>query len=131
METAPVSALEIRRVDAASAARARRWCAWVLELAGVEQDTADAVVLAVSELVTNVYLHTDSPRALVSVELVDASVRLVVHDDAQPADWQQPGGLDEHGRGLILVRALAADFHVDRHQHGTTITALIPHGTGV
>lgn len=131
LDTRPVFALEIRTVDAGSPGRARRWLAWVLETARVAQDVIDSAVLAVSELATNALLHTDSPRILVSAEVVDVGVRLVVHDDQDdPAQdlhtVETPGGLAEHGRGLILVRALAADLRVEQHQHGTTITALIP-----
>lgn len=126
LDTRPVYALEIRTVDAGSPGRARRWAAWCLEAAAVQQETLDAVVLAVSELVTNVYRHSDSPRVLVSLDVTEVGVRLVVHDDAAPADWQQPdSGLAERGRGLILVQALA-EVDVDRHALGTTVTALIP-----
>lgn len=121
-------ALEIRAAGTDSPIRARHWLAWILEAAGIDQDTIDSAVLAVSELVTNVVVHTDSPRILVSAQLVDGGVRLVVHDDAAPADdWALSGGhLDERGRGLVIVQALAAEFQVDRHPFGTTVTALIP-----
>jgi anti-sigma regulatory factor (Ser/Thr protein kinase) len=132
LDTRPVYALEIRTVDAGSPGRARRWAAWCLEAAAARQDTVDAVVLAVSELVTNVYRHSDSPRLLVSLDVTGDGVRLVVHQDAPATDWQQPtGDLAESGRGLILVRALAEQLEVDTDAFGTTVTALIPYaGTG-
>lgn len=125
---APVYALEIRAAGTGSPTRARHWLAWVLEAAGTTQDTIDASVLAVSELVTNAVIHTDSARILVSAELVEDGVRLVVHDDAAPLDgWQSPRGvLDERGRGLVIVQALATELTIDRHAAGTTVTAVIP-----
>lgn len=128
LDNRPVYALEVRTVDAGTPGRARRWLAWVLEAAAVPQDTIDAAVLTVSELTTNSFRHTDSERVLVGVELLATGVRLAVHDDGTRLDWQTgAGGLDEHGRGLTLVRALAARLEVDRHAHGTTVTAVIPY----
>lgn len=125
----PTFALELRTVDATSARRARHWAGWILE-GLVPQDALDAVLLAASELVTNAYRHTDSQRALVSVQVLDAAVRLIVHDDAAPVDDSQApaGGLAEHGRGLILVQALAEQLDITTHAAGTTVSALIPTG---
>ena len=131
-ETRPVFVLEIRAADDASPRRARHWLAWVLEADGVSQDTVDTAVLVASELVTNAAIHAGG-RVLVSAQLLEAGLRLVVHDDAPAADWQQPGGTTaERGRGLVIVAALAEQFEVDRHAHGVTVTALIPFaGIGV
>lgn len=124
---APVYALEIRAAGTESPTRARHWLAWVLEAAGIAQDTIDAAVLAVSELVTNAVVHTDTARILVSAELAEDGIRLVVHDDAAPLDgWQRPSGvLAERGRGLVIVQALAAELTIDRHAAGTSVTAVI------
>lgn len=124
----PVYAIEISNADTNSPARARHWLAWVLEATGLSQDTVDAALLTASELVTNAVVHTDSPRILVSAEVVDGGVRLVVHDDATESEpWDVPGErLDERGRGLVIVRALATEFRIDRHAAGTTVSALIP-----
>lgn len=119
--------LEIRATGTGSPARARRWLAWVLEVAAVPQDTIDAAVLAVSELVTNAVVHTDSARILVSARVAEAGVRLVVHDDTPAPDWTASGGLlAEHGRGLVIVHALAAELDITTGQAGTTVTAVIP-----
>ncbi len=122
----PTFALELRTVDATSAGRARHWAGWIRE-GLVPQDTLDAVLLAASELVTNAYRRTDSQRVLVSVQVLDAAVRLIVHDDAAPVDdWRAPaGGLGEHGRGLILVQALATELDITTDAAGTTVSALI------
>ena len=122
---APAFALEIRSADANSPRRSRHWLAWVLEAAHVAQDTVDTAVLVASELVTNATVHAGG-RVLVCAQLLEAGVCLVVHDDQAVTDWQEPGGeSDEHGRGLVIVHALA-DVDIATHAGGTTVTALIP-----
>lgn len=123
---APAYALEIRHADTTSPGRARRWLGWVLEVAGVAQGAVEAAVLAVSELVTNSALHAGG-RVLVSAEVVEAGVRLVVHDSGTDT-WSSPSAEDlpEHGRGLVIVEAVAAEFDIASDAFGTTVTALIP-----
>jgi anti-sigma regulatory factor (Ser/Thr protein kinase) len=123
---APAYALEIRRADTTSPTRARRWLAWVLEAASIAQDTVEACVLAVSELVTNSALHAGG-RVLVSAEVVEAGVRLVVHDSGTEV-WSATAAeeLPEHGRGLLIVEAVASDLDIASDAFGTTVTALIP-----
>jgi anti-sigma regulatory factor (Ser/Thr protein kinase) len=73
----------------------------------------DDIELAVSELATNALIHTAGP---VRVRLAhrDGTVRLDVADTSphQPAP-AAPGAEAEHGRGLILVAALAARMRVE------------------
>jgi anti-sigma regulatory factor (Ser/Thr protein kinase) len=128
LDAPPVYALEIARPDTGSAHRARHWLGWVLEVAHLPQATVDAAILAASELVTNAVLHAARGRVLVSAQPTETGVRLVVHNDETTAgDWQ-PGGdaLADHGRGLVIVRALASEFAVTTGHDGTTVTALIP-----
>lgn len=124
----PAYALEIRAADDTAPYRARRWVAWLLESADVSQDTIDTVLLAVSELVTNAVVHGRvGGRVLVSAQVLDAGVRLVVHDDAPVVDWQEPGGLeDERGRGVLIVEAIAVELTITTDVSGTTVDALIP-----
>ena len=127
LDAAPAYALEIRTSDAGSPHRARHWLAWLLEIGRVAQDVIDTAVLAASELVTNAAVHAGG-RVMVSAQVTDAGVRLVVHDDAPATDWHQPeGGLAEHGRGLVIVEALAGgELDITAGPCGTTVTALIP-----
>jgi anti-sigma regulatory factor (Ser/Thr protein kinase) len=128
LDAATAYALEIRTSDAGSPYRARHWLAWLLEIGRVTQDVIDSAVLAASELVTNALMHAGG-RVLVSAQVTEAGVRLVVHDDAPATEWHEPeGGLAEHGRGLILVRALATQLDITTGHDGTTVTALIPDG---
>lgn len=126
LDARPTFALEIRAADTNAPRRARHWLAWVLEAEHLPQDMLDTVLLVMSELVTNATVHAGG-RILVSSQITADGVLLVVHDDMPVADeWQQPGSdLDEHGRGLVIVEALA-EVDIDRHAHGVTVTALIP-----
>lgn len=95
-----------------SARAARQWAKRCL--AGCP--SADEVMLAVTELVTNSVRHSRSglrPGGMIRVRLSAAAgawVRIEVRDDgpaATAAAAPDPGGLSEYGRGLQMVRALA------------------------
>ncbi|MEV0473322.1 ATP-binding protein [Streptomyces prunicolor] len=79
----------------------------------------DTARLLVSEIVTNVNLHTDSLAVRLEVVLRHDRLRVSVYDDAPDADPQQkPGGTcdayEESGRGLLLLTGLARDWGVRR-----------------
>ncbi|MFC9914170.1 SpoIIE family protein phosphatase [Streptomyces sp. NPDC127197] len=89
---------------------ARRFTARTLRRWKVEEG-ADAVLLVVSELVTNALVHTGGP---VHVDLILRGDRLRVSvNDASPrapakpviVDWESTGG-----RGLLLVEAMSESF---------------------
>ena len=91
---------------AESAALTRGFAAGVLEGAGW-RDQVDTAVLLVSELVTNAVRHAHGPCALV-VNVAGDDVELAVEDgDPQAPVARDAQGLEESGRGLLLVRALA------------------------
>ncbi|WP_079024336.1 ATP-binding protein [Streptomyces scabiei] len=80
---------------------------------GADCDTAE---LLTAELVANAIEHAagDGPIELV-VELVPTGCKVEVHDPdpAPPGDLTTPGHIDpdpwqEHGRGLLLIRALSS-----------------------
>lgn len=123
---APAYALELRHADTTSPRRVRHWLGWCLELAGVAQSAVETALLAASELVTNSVLHAGG-RVLVSAEVVEAGVRLVVHDSGTEI-WSATSAeeLPEHGRGLLIVEAVASDLDIASDAFGTTVTALIP-----
>lgn len=90
---------------------------------GTPAETAEAVVLVVSELVTNAVRHASSapgreialrlsrtPDRLIRVEVSDASNTLPRPRPATPDD--------ESHRGLPLVAALATRHGVTRRRHG-------------
>jgi anti-sigma regulatory factor (Ser/Thr protein kinase) len=91
---------------AESAVLTRGFTAGVLEGAGW-RDQVDTAVLLVSELVTNAVRHARGPCALV-VTFGDESVELCVEDgDPRMPAPRAAGGLDESGRGFVLIGALA------------------------
>ncbi len=110
----------------------RRWLAGLLPGA---RERDDAIVVAV-ELVTNAIRHTASGRGgLVMVEVTWCGpvLRVAVADDGAAAGPRltgrpaclaaDPAGLAECGRGLHLVRALAAGTGVCGDQRGRLVWA--------
>lgn len=89
---------------------ARRFTARTLRRWKV-QEAADAVLLVVSELVTNALVHTQGPVRL-DLVLRGDRVRVSVSDSSPRApakpvivDWEATGG-----RGLLLVEAMSDAF---------------------
>jgi anti-sigma regulatory factor (Ser/Thr protein kinase) len=79
-------------------------------------DVSDAVALVVAELAANAVTHGRVPGRdfELRLSLVGGSVRVEVTDTHSgvpslpgPGGVERPGFLDEHGRGLVLVAALA------------------------
>ncbi|MFE6662949.1 ATP-binding protein [Streptomyces sp. NPDC057697] len=71
----------------------------------------DDARLCVSEVVSNAYCHTDSPQVRVEVTVDHRQMTVYVTDD-DPGSTPCPRTAvrpdrDEHGRGLLLVDALA------------------------
>jgi anti-sigma regulatory factor (Ser/Thr protein kinase) len=92
-----------------SAALTRGFTAGVLHGAGWGAQVETAVLL-VSELVTNVVRHARGPCALV-VSFSEDAVELSVEDgDPWMPSARLAGALDEDGRGLLLLGALAQDW---------------------
>jgi serine phosphatase RsbU (regulator of sigma subunit)/PAS domain-containing protein len=98
--------------DAQSPALARGFVAGLLEGVGW-LDAVDTAALLVSELVTNALSHGHAPCSLrvqflepdtleVSVQDADATLPTLVHPDR----------MSEHGRGMLLVDALAARWGI-------------------
>jgi anti-sigma regulatory factor (Ser/Thr protein kinase) len=107
--SAPVikrSTLDLDRRDAACG-QARRWARDVLADWAWPVPTDD-IELIVSELVTNALLHARDPIRAHLTGLSDGSVRVCV-DDGGPAHTPCQRDSENHGRGLILVNALAVN----------------------
>ncbi|NGO10700.1 SpoIIE family protein phosphatase [Streptomyces sp. HC44] len=89
------------------------------------EDQVDSAVLLVSEMVTNVLVHTDADALLVAEMTGDAGsrrMRVEVTDcsDALPHK-RQPGELASSGRGLMLMELLADAWGVDPRGEGKSI----------
>ncbi|MGW4566287.1 SpoIIE family protein phosphatase [Streptomyces sp. NPDC004561] len=88
---------------------ARRFTRRTLRTWGVSQDTLDAALLVVSELVTNALVHT-SGQVRLDLSLVNHRLRLAVAD-ASPRSPIQPTSIGWEatgGRGILLVEAVSA-----------------------
>ncbi|MFJ7204582.1 ATP-binding protein [Streptomyces sp. NPDC098789] len=96
--------------------------------ASADSDTAE---LLTAELVANAVEHTspDAPIELV-VELLANGCQVEVHDGdprppAEPRP-QQPDPWQEHGRGLLLIRALSSACGHRATAHGKAVWFTLP-----
>lgn len=95
------------------------WCATIDERAG------GAVLLVVSELVTNADRHSDGPYIL-ELEGTDTSLTVVVYDSSETLPRVFPRNPERVGRhGLEIVRALARDVRVERVPVGKRVCAVL------
>ncbi|OLZ63662.1 phosphatase [Streptomyces sp. IMTB 2501] len=91
--------------------------------AGAEQ--VDSAVLLVSEMVTNVLVHTDADALLlaeVTGEAAERRLRVQVTDAGDDLPHRRrPGELASSGRGLMLIELLADAWGVDPRGEGKSI----------
>jgi anti-sigma regulatory factor (Ser/Thr protein kinase) len=106
----------------------RRFVARQLDLWGLE-DCVDALVLLVSELVTNALLHARTDMTVVVVRDGDSTVRLEVSDGSRALPAQRRySEFAGTGRGLNMVDALAAGWGVRVEGRGKTVWAIVHSG---
>ncbi|MEU6271302.1 SpoIIE family protein phosphatase [Streptomyces populi] len=88
-------------------------------------DQLDSAVLLVSEMVTNVLVHTDADALLVAEVAGDPGerrMRVEVTDGSDDLPHRRhPGELASSGRGLVLVEMLADAWGVDPRGEGKSI----------
>ncbi|MGW0366995.1 ATP-binding protein [Streptomyces sp. NPDC002990] len=103
----------VRRADLKAVGEIRRALREVMRHR-CRADTADAAELLITELVTNALVHTDQ-GAEVTVSLAGTRLRAEVRDHAAHRPRPAAQGEDHrtHGRGLLLVQALADAWGVD------------------
>ncbi|MER7486263.1 ATP-binding protein [Streptomyces sp. NPDC126497] len=90
----------------------------------------EALTVIVSELATNVVLHSGSPDLEVVFEIGAGSLTVGVRDGGRwrqrPAPRCEPADMDvPFGRGLALVDAYSVDTSVLRSADGTLVRAVI------
>jgi anti-sigma regulatory factor (Ser/Thr protein kinase) len=85
-----------------------------------ENEHSDVVELLVSELVTNVVVHTDSGVEL-ELRQFDHHVRVEVSDRGTGSVEIREADGGPGGRGLRLVEAFAERWGVDARQPGKTV----------
>ncbi|POX42113.1 phosphatase [Streptomyces sp. Ru73] len=90
-----------------------------------DEDQVDSAVLMVSEMVTNVLLHTDGDALLVAEISGMRGARRIRVDVADSSDElphrRRPGELASSGRGLVLMELLAGAWGVDPRGDGKSI----------
>lgn len=95
------------------------WCA------DIDARTDGAVLLVVSELVTNADVHSDGPYIL-ELEGTDTSLTVAVYDSSGSVPRVFPRDPERVGRhGLEIVRALAQDVAVERVPVGKCVRAVL------
>ncbi|KES05122.1 ATP-binding protein [Streptomyces toyocaensis] len=105
---------------------ARDWARAHLDAVGwttTAPETVDAVLLTVSELVTNAHRHAHSSAQLI-MTWDQRCLHISVHDTsaALPAP-RRPSTERLGGRGMLLVDALADEWEAHPCPHGKTVTA--------
>lgn len=111
----PLAAGRQFRRDEYAPEAARNFAADVLD--GHGEDFGDTVKLLVSELVTNAYLNANRGQIRVAIYIGDKQVLIVVTDAGRTRaalPTTAPDDDSEHGRGWLLVEALAADSGIER-----------------
>ncbi|MFJ8085485.1 ATP-binding protein [Streptomyces sp. NPDC096205] len=104
----------------------REWTRSRLETlpwSAAEPDKVDAIVLAVSELITNAHIHAHSDAQLVLTWDGDC-LQVSVHDDDPSLPRRrdpEPGA--PSGRGVAIVHQLADECASRCQRHGKTVTA--------
>ena len=104
----------------------RRWTrrqleslAWTAD----EPETVDAVVLAVSELLTNAHIHAHSDARLI-LTWDGECLQVSVHDEDPTLPRQRsPKPGETSGRGVGIVRMLADTLEMRCQRHGKTVSA--------
>ena len=85
-------------------------------------------LLVVSELVTNAILHAHASGFAPELHLHAGStwLRIEVHDtDPRPPQPRTPAGLDEAGRGLLLIEAITDQWGVCSTSTGKAVWAIL------
>ncbi|MEU7021316.1 SpoIIE family protein phosphatase [Streptomyces sp. NPDC046203] len=90
-----------------------------------DEDQRDSAVLMVSEMVTNVLVHTDGDALLVAEVVCRADgrrLRVEVSDSSDELPHRRdPGEMASNGRGLVLMEMLAETWGVDPRGEGKAI----------
>ncbi|MFG2720075.1 ATP-binding protein [Streptomyces sp. NPDC048416] len=94
-----------------------------LEWAQQAPQVMDAVLLTVSELVTNAHVHARSAAQLI-LTWDEACLHVTVHDSSpQLPEQRAPDEQALGGRGLMLIDALSDEWHAYPCPRGKNVTA--------
>ncbi|MFD6246975.1 ATP-binding SpoIIE family protein phosphatase [Streptomyces roseolus] len=99
-----------------------------------DEDQLDAAVLMVSEMVTNVLVHTDGDALLTAEVACGEKARLLRVEVSDASDElphkRHPGEMASSGRGLVLMEMLADAWGVAPRGEGKTIWFELTEPTG-
>jgi serine/threonine-protein kinase RsbW len=119
--TAPLFSRSFVASPAELAPLRRSLRAW-LARAGLDAESADGVILAVSEAAANAVEHGYGSDGVgivtVMARLDDGVVRLSVRDGGS---WREHRARDGRGRGLRIIEKVVDDVSIDRSDGGTVI----------
>ncbi|MFJ4623313.1 SpoIIE family protein phosphatase [Streptomyces sp. NPDC088812] len=112
-----------------AARHARRFTRRALRAWGVSDDTMDAALLVVSELVTNALVHTDGQVRL-DLTLIHHRLRVAVTDTSArtPVQPTDPGWEATGGRGVLLVEAVSDTWGTVPVSGGKQVWCELPPG---
>lgn len=97
-------------IDSAAPRQARLWAAAQLEPLGLSPERTQDALLLVSELVTNVIVHTESPPT-VTIEATVDQIEIGVSDtDREPAEIRDRPSDQVGGWGLRIVDQVASSW---------------------
>ncbi|WP_461122860.1 ATP-binding protein [Saccharothrix stipae] len=110
-------------------ASVRRWAAEAL--ADLTEDELDDCMLLVTELVSNAYDHSVSPRTVRLRRSPNWHFVRIEVDDASPDEltFGRSRLGPNRGRGLIIIDKLAGNWGVNPRPGGKTVWAELPCGT--
>lgn len=99
--------------------------------AGLREEVAEDLQLALGEAATNAVEHAygavPPPDATVSITLTVQPDGGVLVDVSDHGSWREiPADPGHRGRGLSLIRALASDVVLDAGPQGTTVSFTVP-----
>lgn len=106
-----------------SCSRARRLVDEAVTTWGLPEEFADDAALVVTELVSNGADHAEGPLRL-TVSRTESGVRIEVHDRSSALPVVRPVSPESpRGRGMIIVKALSAEWGVEPDDEGKTVWA--------
>jgi anti-sigma regulatory factor (Ser/Thr protein kinase) len=114
--------LELAR-SAETGSLARQALRQLFASARIDRETSETAVLLATELVTNAVEHGRGAAYLDAAVVEDRTIRLEVTDAStvEPRPNTEVSDLDERGRGLILIDALASRWGVEPKPDGKTV----------
>lgn len=96
---------------------------------GVPEEAVHAVLLVLSELLTNGVIHDGAEQIVIRLEVKNSAVAFTVVT-AEGADRPEPAGMrsdpEETGRGLPIVAAVADDVAIDLTEDRRATSGHIP-----